>query len=176
MIKVYTGVKGFAISLFFIAGLVVFISIFYWGIAKAAELFLPLLTVAAYAMIIIFVLVMLPAAFVKNLRPSLGIYALLMSHVLGVAAWMTSFFFIVKAFGFWGIFFAFLFQFLAPLAIVGALLQGAWTVAGNLLLWTIFTYGMRYYSQWLISLNPAPRQEGRKDIIDVDAIEVEDQD
>ena len=144
------------------------------GITKAAELFLPLLIVLSYLLIIVFLLVFLPATFFKDLRPSLSVYSVLMSHVLGVATWMMSFFFIIKAFGFWGIFFAFLFQFLAPLAIVGAMLKGSWHIAGHLSLWISFSYGMRFYSQWLS--NPNFRRQQKGNIIDVDAVEVDNHD
>ena len=157
-------------SLLFIVGVVLFVSIFFWGITKVGELLRPLLTVGSYLLIIIFVFGILPSTFLKDLRPSLSAYSILMSQALGVATWMLSFFFIIKAFGFFGIFFAFLFQFLAPLAIGGALLKGSWHVAGNLLLWIGFMYGMRFYSQWVLNLNPRGNQKG--DIIDVDAITV----
>lgn len=170
MIKAYSGLKGFTVFLFFIAGAVLFLSIFFWGIAKAAELLLPLLIVVSYLLIIVFLLVILPATFFKDLRPSLSVYSVLMSHGLGVATWMVSFFFIVKTFGFWGIFVALLFQFLSPVAIAGAMLKGSWDIAGHLLLWTGFTYGMRFYSQRFSDLTRRDRTKG--DIIDVDAIEV----
>ena len=83
---------------------------------------------------------------------------------------MMSFFYVIKVFGLWGVFFAFLFQFLAPLALVGAMLKGSWHIAGHLSVWIIFTYVMRFYSQWLLNLNPKGRE--KRDIIDVDAIEV----
>jgi hypothetical protein len=172
MIRTYTGIKGFTVFLFFIAAMVLFLSVFFYGVTKAVELLLPLLIVVSYLLIAIFLLGILPAAFFKDLRPSLSGYVVLMSHVLGVATWMMSFFFIIKAFGFWGIFFAFLFQFLAPLAIIGAMVKGAWLIAGHLLLWISFTYGMKFYSQWLLTTNSRGRQKG--DIIDVDAVEVRD--
>ena len=131
---------------------------------------LPLLIVLSYLLIVVFLLGILPATFFKDLRPSLGVYSVLMSHALGAATWMMSFFYVVKAFGLWGIFFAFLFQFLAPLALVGAMLKGSWHIAGHLSAWIIFTYAMRFYSQWLLNLNPKGRE--KRDIIDVDAIEV----
>ncbi len=171
MIKVYTGLKGFTISFFFIAGVVLFLSIFFYGVAKAAQLLLPLLIVLSYLLIIVFLLGILPATFFKDLRPSLCVYSVLMSHALGVSTWMMSFFFVVKAFGFGAIFFALLFQFLAPIALIGAMLKGSWHIAGHLLLWISFTYGMRFYSQWLLNLNSRNHKKG--DIIDVDAIEVE---
>ena len=146
MIKVYTGLKGLAVTLFFIAGVVLFISIFFWGMAKVIQFFLPLLIVASYLLIFIFLVVILPATFFKQLRPSLALYSTLMSHVLGFSAWMMFF------------------------ATVGAMLKGSWVYAGHLLLWISFTYGMRFYSQWLLNLNP--RKQEKSNIIDVDAIEV----
>jgi len=172
MIKVYTGIKGFAVSLFFIAGSILLFSVFFWGITKATELLLPLLIVLSYLLIIVFVLGVLPATYLKQLRPRLAIYTVMMSHALGVATWMVSFFYVIKTFGFIGIFFAFLFQFLAPLAIAGAIIKGSWHIAEHLTIWICFTYGMRYYSQWLLSLNSRPQQKSQ--IIDVDAVEVSD--
>ena len=172
MIKLYTGLKGFAVSLFFIAGVVLFFFIFSYGVAKAIQLLLPLLIVLSYLLIIVFLLGILPAAFFKDLRPSLCAYCVLMSHALGVATWMMSFFFVIKAFGFWGVFFALLFQFLAPIALAGAMLKGSWTIAGHLSLWISFTYAMRFYSRWFLNLNSRNQKKG--DIIDVDAIEVRD--
>ncbi len=170
MIKVYTGLKGFAGPLFFIAGVVLFLSIFFFGVAKAIELLLPFLIVVSYLLIIVFLLGILLATFLKDLRPTLCVTSMVMSHALGVATWMMSFFFVIKAFGFWGVFFAFLFQFLAPIALIGAMLKGSWHIAGHLSLWISFTYVMRFYSQWLLNLNSRDREKG--DIIDVDAIEV----
>lgn len=158
------------VSLFFVAGTILLLSIFFWGIAKATQLFLPLLIVLSYLLIVVFSLVILPATFLKSLRPVLSMYSVLMSHALGISTWMMSFFFVVKIFGFWGIFFALLFQFLAPLALIGAVLKGAWHIAEHLSLWITFTYGMRFYSRWLLNLNTRDQQKGR--IIDVDAIEV----
>ncbi len=172
MIKVYTGLKSNAVFLFFIAGMVLVLSIFFYGITKAIELLLPLLIVVSYLLIIVFLLGILPATFFKNLRPSLCVTSMLMSNVLGVSTWMMSFFFVIKTFGVGGIFLALLFQFLAPIALIGAMLKGSWHIAGHLLLWISFTYVMRFYSQWLINLNPPNRKKG--DIIDVDAVEIRD--
>src|SRR5690242_8596790 len=121
MIKVYTGSKGFAVFLLYIAGALALFTVFLWGAAKAIELLLPLLIAVSYLMIVLFLFGLLPAAFSVHLRPSLGAYALLMSRILGIAAWMMSFFFVIKIFGVAGILLALLFQFLVPVAIAGAL-------------------------------------------------------
>jgi hypothetical protein len=170
MIKVYTGLKGFAVAFFFIVGLMLCLSIFFWGISKVIQLFLPLLIVLSYALIIVFLLGILPATFFKNLRPLLGGYSVLMSHALAASTGIVSFFFVVNALGFWGILVAFLFQFLAPIALVIAALKGAWPIAEHLTVWISFTYAMKFYSQWLLNVNS--RNPEKRDIIDVDAIEV----
>jgi hypothetical protein len=79
---------------------------------------------------------------------------------------MMSFLFVVTSLGFWGIFFSFLFQLLAPIALIGAILKGAWDIAGNLTLWITFTYVMRFYSYWLAALDTQAPKKGR--IIDVE--------
>ena len=170
MIKVHTELKGFANPLFFMVGVILFLSIFFWGITEVIELCLPLLIVVSYLLIIVFLFGLLPATYFKDLRPSLCFYSVLMSHALGVATWMMSFFFVIKAFGFLGIFLALLFQFLAPIALIGAILKGSWHIAGHLTIWISFTNAMRFYSLWLLNLSS--RDQNKGDIIDVDAIEV----
>jgi hypothetical protein len=170
MIKVYTGLKGFAVSLFILAGIILLFSILFWGLTKAIELLLPLLIVLSYLLIFVFVFGILPATFLKNLRPSLSVYSVLMSHALGVMTWMLSFFYVFNAFGFWGIFLTFLFQYLAPIALIAAIIRSSWQIVAHLALWISFTYGMRFYSQWLLSFNSP--DWGKGDIIDVDATEV----
>jgi len=172
MIKVYTGLKGFAYSFFFIAGLVLVISILFWGITNVIQLFLPLLIVLSYLLVIVFVFGFLPATLSREMRPTLRVFSAMMSKALAASTWMMSFIFVVKAFGFWGVFFAFSFRLLAPIALAGAMLKASWHVAGHLAVWISFIYGMKLYSQWLLSLDPRRQMNG--DIIDVDAVEVKD--
>jgi len=131
-----------------------------FGDRQGHRMLLPLLIVVSYLLIIVFLVGFLPATFIKYLRPSLGVYCGLMSHALGLSTWLMSFFYVMKVFGFLGIFFAFLFQFLAPIAVLGAILKGSWHMAGHLLLWISFTYVMRFYSHWLLDLNSQDRQKG----------------
>lgn len=171
MIKVYTGKQGFTILLFFIAGMVLFLSFFFWGVTSMIQLFLPLLIILSYLLIIVFVVGFLPATYFKYLRPSLCLYSDKMSRALGIATGLMSFFIIVKAFGILGILFVFVFKFLAPIALIGAMIKGSWHIAGHLAVWISFTYGMKVYSQWLLNLNPQGQSKGQ--VIDVDVIEVE---
>ena len=172
MIKVYTGLKGYLVLFFFGVGGILFLSIFFWGISKVIELFLPLLIVGSYLLIIVFLVGFLPAAFLKELRPALCVYSVWMAHALGVATWLMSFFYVIKIFGFLGMFCALLFQFLSPIALVGAILKGSWHIVWHLSLWISCTYAMKIYSQRLMTLNATVRRE--KDIIDVEAVEVMD--
>ena len=157
-----------AILLLIIAGTLLVISIFSWGVANVIQLLLPLLVVLSYLLIVIFLLGILPATFFKDLRPTLCMYSLLMSYTLGVTTWMVSFFFVIKTFGFWGIFFAFLLQFLAPLALAGALLKGSWQIAIHLTTWISFAYAMRFYNKWLLNLNTPNQKLRRGKIIDIE--------
>jgi hypothetical protein len=170
MIRVYNGPGAGMVFFFFLAGLILFVSIFTWGMATAIQLLLPLLIVLSYALIVVFVLGILPASLFKDLRPSLISTSMLISYALGATTWMVSFFLVIKAFGFLGMFLAFLFQFLAPIALAGALLNGSWSIAAHLSLWILFTFAMRFYSQWLSGLNARPQKKG--DVIDVEATEV----
>ncbi len=155
--------------LFFVAGIILLASLFFWGVTKAAELLLPFLSIVSYVLIILFCVVVLPLSLVKKMRLDLSKYALIMSNVLGVTTWMMAFLFVVTYFGFWGIFFSFLFKFLAPIAFIGAVFKGSWNTMGNLMLWITFTYGMRFYSQWVLTLGPRMNTKGT--IIDVEIVE-----
>ena len=170
MIKVYSGIKGLVIVLFLVASLVLMFSIVFWGIAKAGQLLLPLLIVLSYLLIVGFMFVLLPAAVFKNLRPSLAAYSMLMAQLLSVFTWMTAFFFVIKTFGFAAVFVALLFQFLAPVAILGAIINHSWYYASHLSVWICFIYVMKWFSQKMLNYNSPKEQNSR--IIDVDAIEV----
>jgi len=168
MIKIYSGLKGFTVFLFFIAGLILLLLVFFWGVTKAAECLLPLLGIVSGILIIVFLCGVLPLSFFKKLRPYLCRCSLLMSNVLGVTTWMMAFLFVITVLGFWGILFSLLFQFLAPIALMGAMLKGSWGIMGKLSLLIIFTYGMRFYSYWLSALDSKVHKKG--DIIDVELI------
>ena len=170
MIRVYTGKKSLALFLALLAGTFLLLSLFFWGVTRIIQLFLPLLVCLSYLLIIIFVLGVLPLTSLKYMRPSLCKYSIMMSHILGASTWMMSFFIVIKAFGLLGILFIFIFKYMGPIAILGAMLKGSWHVVGHLIVWISFTYGMKYYSQWLSNFNPLQQGKGR--IIDVDAIEV----
>jgi len=146
MIKVYTGFRGLLTALFFLAGVALVISFFFWGITTVIRLILPVLIVGSYALIAVFILGILPATFAKHLRPSLMVYALLMSQALGTSAWLIFF------------------------ATVGEMLKGSWVYAAHLVLWIGFSFGMRAYSQWVSNLIPHGRD--KSNVIDVDAVEV----
>lgn len=167
MIKTYSGLKGLTVILLLLTGVVLVASFFFWGITKASEFLLPSLSVVSYALIVLFLLCVWPLSFMKKLRPDLSRYSSLMSKVLGVTTWMMAFLFVVTHWGFWGVFFTFLFQFLAPIALIAAMYKGAWDTVGNLFLLLSFTYVMRYFSQWLsVSKGNTRNRDSR--VIDVE--------
>ncbi|MBF0503510.1 MAG: hypothetical protein HQL14_00260 [Candidatus Omnitrophica bacterium] len=168
MIKMYSGLKGIGVFLFFIAGIVFIGLVFFWGVAKAAELVLPFLGIVSAILILLFLCFVLPLSFIKKYRPHLCRYSILMSNVLGVTTWMMSFLFVIRVLGFWGILFSFLFKFLAPMALLGAGFKGSWDIAGQLSLLIVFTYAMRFYSRRLSVLDTKIHQKAR--IIDVEVV------
>jgi len=173
MIKVYSGLRGFFVFFLWLAGAFLLLSFFFWGIAKVIQFFLPLVIVIAYLLIVIFVLGILPATYIKDMRPSLIAFSMAMSQALGISTGILSFFYVINYFGFLGIISLLFFKFLAPIALAGALLRGSWHIAEHLVIWISFTYAMKYYSQRLLNGNPSERHtaaQGR--IIDVDVIEV----
>jgi hypothetical protein len=166
MNKIPGALKSFTVLLFFIAGIVLLWAIFFWGVTKACELMLPLLIKVSAVLIMVFLFCILPLSFFNKLHPYLSTSSMLMSRILSATTWMFSFLFIFYNLGFWGIFFFVFFQFLAPIALIGAVLKGLWSIAGNLLLWIGFTYGMRFYSVWLIAKHKQVKDRGT--IIDVE--------
>ncbi|MDE2028858.1 MAG: hypothetical protein KGK03_04010 [Candidatus Omnitrophica bacterium] len=171
MIRIYSGSRGFGFLLFFILGIFLLLLVFFWGITAIMQLLLPLLIVVSYLTIIVFVMGFLPATSIKRLRPALSRYSLLMSYCLGTAAWILAFLFVIRAFGFLGVVFAFFFKYLGFIALAGALAKGAWHVAAHLALWSIFAYVTKFYSQWLLTLKSYGRQRSGN-IIDIQAREV----
>lgn len=166
MNKIPGVLKSFTVFLFFIAGVVLLWAIFFWGVTKASELLLPLLIKVSAVLIMVFLFCVLPLSFFNKLHTFLSTSSMLMSRVLSATTWMFSFLFIFYNLGFWGIFFFVFFQFLAPIALMGAVLKGLWLIAGNLLLWISFTYGMRFYSFWLVAQHKQVTERGT--IIDIE--------
>ena len=72
MIKTYSGLKGLTVLLFFVAGIILLASLFFWGVTKAAELLLPFLSIVSYVLIILFCVVVLPLSLVKKMRLDLA--------------------------------------------------------------------------------------------------------
>ena len=150
-----------------------FLSILFWGFTKAVELFLPLLIVVSYLLIIVFLFGFLPATFIKDLRPSLCVYSVMMSHALGFRHMDDVFFLCHQDLWILGDFLCFFISvFGTHCPCRGNAQRVLGILPGIYILWISFTYGMRFYSQWLLSLNSREQKKG--DIIDVDAIEVED--
>ena len=166
MNKIPSVLKSFTVFLFLIAGILLLWAIFFWGVTKSCELLLPLLIKICAVLIMVFLFCILPLSFFNKLLPYLSKSSMLMSHILSATTWMFSFLFIFYNLGFWGIFFFVFFQFLAPIALIGAMLKGLWSIAGNLLLWIGFTYVMRFYSLWLIAKYKQGNEKGT--IIDVE--------
>jgi hypothetical protein len=167
-----------AITAFIIAGLIMGFFVIVWGIAAASTLLLPVLTVASGLIILGFVLVVLPLSLFKHLRPRLALTSIIMSHVLGATTWMLSFLYVTQILGTIGILLAFMFQFLAPMALIALLGKGDWQATAALGLWIIFTYGIRYYGIWLMGgkrpNEPRPKERPYKDsVIDVEGKVIE---
>lgn len=146
--------------------------IFIFGILKVSEFLYPVISVLVGASIGLFLLIILPLSLFKNLQGHLAGLSLILSYVVGASVFMFSFLMIFYYLGWIAIFFMFMFNFVAPIAMIGLFFKGQWVAGFSLLLGIIFTYGMRFYGIWLVSRaeeRMAYQYNRSEDVIDVDS-------
>lgn len=146
----------------FIAAVIVF------GVERISELLLPRLVTASYVIIGGFILLVYPLSRMPVFRKVLAGPVFLLGSLLASSAWAYALLFVMSALGIWGILCCFLFKVLTPIAVIGALFKGDWSMAGNLSLWIISSYLIKLFSikLRLEAVTPAPM---RDNVIDVQA-------
>ncbi len=155
-------ILGFSvIILIMLVGLIVII-----GLAKISEKVMPYLMAISVWCLVIFVLLILPLSLIKPLRSILSIISYIFSFVFGIFTWSLA---LISLWFYWGFLSIFLILFLhafVPAAMIVLLFKGQFSVILTLLIGLILTYGMRFYSLWLGSLQ-FKNQESKTDIIDI---------
>ncbi|MCK5305815.1 MAG: hypothetical protein KAJ66_01635 [Candidatus Omnitrophica bacterium] len=144
--------------------------IFIFGILKVSEFLYPIISVLAGASIGLFLLIILPLSLFKSLHNHLAGLSIIFSHIVGASVFMFSFLTIFYYLGWIAFFFMFMFQIVSPIAAIGLFFKGQWGAGFSIILGLIFTYGMRFYGIWLLTL-VEKRISGEfiqsKDVIDV---------
>jgi len=145
-------VKGFGsgiLGILMFLGILVIPFIFIFGILKVSGFLYPIISVLAGASIGLFLLIILPLSLFKSLQGHLAGLSLILSYVVGASVFMFSFLMIFYYLGWIAIFFMFMFQLIAPIAVIGLFFKGQWAAGFSLLFGIIFTYSMRFYGIWL---------------------------
>ncbi len=144
--------------------------IFIFGILKVSEFLYPIISVLAGASIGLFLLIILPLSLFKSLHNHLAGLSIIFSHIVGASVFMFSFLTIFYYLGWIAFFCMFMFQIVSPIAAIGLFFKGQWGAGFSIILGLIFTYGMRFYGIWLLTL-VEKRISGEfiqsKDVIDV---------
>ena len=156
------GILGFSVLiLIMLVGLIVII-----GLAKISEKVIPYLIMASEWCLAIFILLILPLSLIMSLRNVLSIISYIFSFVFGISTWSLALISLWFYWGFLSIFLIFFLHAFVPAAMIVLLFKGQFSVILTLLIGLILTYGMRFYSLWLGSLQ-FKNQESKTDIIDI---------
>ncbi len=147
--------------------------VLFLGFSEVVKFLYPFTSILAGISAGIFVIVIIPLSLVKNLRLRLAAISLTLSMICGASVWMYSFLVIIGYIGWPAIFLAFLFHFVAPVAIIGLLLKGQWQAGSYLIAGLAITYLIRYYSFWLGSSRR--ERQNKFEVIDVEGEVVDDE-
>jgi hypothetical protein len=165
--------RSFTVASIFAAVLVLvalIVALVIQGIAWVADWLTPTLEAATIAVVVICLVVFAPMAAFEKTRGRAGIGFLLASYVFGFTLWMHGFLHTYLLWGVLGIVIGLLLLGVGvvPLGIIALAFNGDWTMAGELILGVILTFGSRAIA--LRVLATARREEAYRaaKIIDVE--------
>ena len=148
-------IKGFGSGILGILMFPIFLIIpliFIFGILKVSEFLYPIISVLAAASVLFFLLIILPLSLFKSLHKPLAGLTIILSFIVGASVFMFSFLTIFYYLGWIALFFMFLLHLVNPIAAIGLFLKGETALGFSIILGLIFTYGMRFYGFWLLTL------------------------
>lgn len=122
------------------------------GVTKISAFLYPIFSALTGLSISIFVLFILLLSLIHKIRPFLSQTTMVLSMICGATIWLFSFLTIVGYLGWLAIFLLFMFQVVAPVAIIGLFFKQQWYAGLSIIVGLIITYGMRFYSIWLAKL------------------------
>ncbi|GEM_PF-1793798 len=146
--KFNSGLIGIGIFL----GVIILIPLIFSGTAIISKFLLPVFNFLSAISLLLFIFLVLPLSLIQKIRPFLATTSIIFSYISGIAVWMGSFLIIYYFLGWWTFFLFFIFQIVAPVAILGLLIQQHWTTALLLSLSLFFVYAMRFYGIWLATI------------------------
>lgn len=142
-----------ALGLAIFAGFILLMAFMILGVTKVSEFLYPISNILASIAILTFLLLILPLSLFKKLRPSMATISMILSWVCGANVWMFSFLVIVFYIHWMAVFALFFFPAVAPIAVIILLFKQQWIGVVAIVVGLVFTYGMRIFSFWLISLD-----------------------
>lgn len=139
------------LGLVFVAALVFIAALFIVGTAKVSEIALPFLTIASVIGVIICVVILLPLSIFRFTRIVSVWGFFIASYLFGAYVWMYGFFVTYNLWGAGGLLAGLFLGVVGvvPLGIIAAAFNGLWSIAAELAVLLVFTFGARMFALFL---------------------------
>lgn len=148
-------IGGFFIGLAVIIGIVFLLGLLLKGGLWLSAVAYTSLTYISAITFIFSLIILVPLGFFKTTRGFSATGLLIASYIFALSTWVWTF---LLSYAFWGIIGVFIGIFLSgvgviPVAIFGMLVNGAWSLLGQLIFIIFVTWGCRFLSMYLYSLD-----------------------
>ena len=126
--------------------------LFILGSVWVAENILPWLTPIMWLVLVFDIVILLPLTIFKRIRGYAGIGLFISSYIFGFTLWL---FGLLLAYFLWGFLAVFIGLALVgvgvvPVAMLATLLNGEWGLLGQLVLFTVITFGVRFFGLYIV--------------------------
>lgn len=147
-----SGIRSTLLGWAIIIGILLLGGSLFLGAAKISAFLYPVFSVLAGLSISAFVALVLPLSLINKFSPFLAPTSMILSMICGATIWMFSFLVIVGYLGWIAIFLLFMFESVAPIAVMILFFKQHWYAGFSIVVGLLITYGMKFYSLWLVWL------------------------
>ena len=133
------------VAMLFLVGLLI------GGASWLSDHLLPWFMLASTITFGVLVLILLPLSAFRQTRSFAGVAILYTSFLFGATVWMDGLLTTEALWGTWAVIVGLCFAGvgIVPIGMLAALFHGAWSVLGELIGFTVLTFGSRFYALWL---------------------------
>jgi heme/copper-type cytochrome/quinol oxidase subunit 4 len=159
MLSQLKGVGAFALGVLLLVGITVLaLGVISGGAWLAAKIY-PIVSVISAMALALSLLVLIPMTLFERTREAGASGLMIASVIFGASLWLWSLVFTYET---WGVIAVFIGKFLfgvgiVPVAMLAALVNGLWSILGQLFLGLVLTFGTRFLAAWIAAREDARR-------------------
>jgi hypothetical protein len=145
MRKFLKSIGSFIIGVAFLIGIIVLPLLFIYGGVWLSEIILPWLFIIMFFVFAVDILIILPLGIFNKTKSASAVGLVISSYVYGLTLWLWA---LLLTYAIWGMIAVIIGLFIfgigvVPIAILASLINGEWSVLGQIILLMFFTYGSR---------------------------------